>query len=306
MEKYYFEEGKISRRKYWIKLLIFGSITIIVITLASIGGIIVAQEYNERLIAGKNIINSNQVKDEITEQEILKEPEEKQKKLVLPVYSENAKKRLEKIYEADSEEKIAYLTFDDGPSANITPQILKVLEEERVKATFFLLGNRVDAYPELVKQEYEAGHYLANHSYTHDYNKVYSSTEGLLDEINRTEGAIQKAIGISEYHTFLFRFPGGSEGGKYAKLKKEAKKALDERNMAYINWNALTRDAEGKPTEESLVNDLKASAEGKNRIVVLMHDSSTKQMTANTLPQVIAYLREQGYTFKNFYDIMCE
>ncbi len=165
-------------------------------------------------------------------------------------------------------------------------------------------GNRVEANPDLVKQEYEQGHYIANHGYSHEYSKIYSSENAVLDEYNRTENAIKKAIGNENYSSHLFRFPGGSQGGKYAKLKNSAKSLLEQNNIAFINWNCLTNDAVGKPTKESIVADLKKTSNGKNKIVVLMHDTNAKQLTVDTLEENIAYLREQGYVFKNFYDIM--
>lgn len=140
--------------------------------------------------------------------------------------------------------------------------------------------------------------------YSHQYASIYSSVNAVLDEYNRTEAAIRQALGIENYSSHLFRYPGGSEGGAYSKVKNSAKGLLEENNIAYINWNALTRDAEGTPTAESIVSDLKAIVGDKKRVVILMHDSGTKQLTADTLPEIIAYLKEQGYIFKNFYDIM--
>lgn len=284
---------KVIRKELINKIIIIATIAVIVIIFASIAGILVSQAYHNKII-GEYF---SQMEDAPEEDEEAKEEEIK-----LPVYSEEAKNRMASIYEG--EEKVAYLTFDDGPSTNVTPQILKILEEENVKATFFVLGSRVEQNPELLKQEYEAGHYIANHSYSHDYKAVYSSAQSVLDEYNKTEEAIRKALGIPEYSSHLFRFPGGSSGGKNAKQKKEGMKLLDENNIAHINWNALTRDAEGKPTAESIVNDLKTSVNGKNKVVVLMHDTNAKQLTADTLRENISYLREQGYVFKNFYDIM--
>ena len=303
-------DGKSNLKKF----LIYSGIALAVIGISALGGVWFVKSYNAKAIAKINninqIVNQNMLEENVEDQDSGEEEQEmeevKPKELSFPVYGENAKNNMENIYKADSDEKIAYLTFDDGPSSNITPQILQTLENENIKATFFVLGSRVDLYPNLVKQEYDAGHYIANHGYSHDYKSVYSSAQAIIDEFNRTESAIQKAIEKTDYHSYLFRFPGGSEGGKYSKVKDAAKKVLTENNIAYINWNALTRDAEGKPTKESIINDLKSTAEGKNRIVVLMHDAGTKQLTADTLPEVIAYLRGQGYTFKNFYDIMCE
>ena len=287
---------KTLRKELAIRTVIYCTIGVLVVMSASLFGIKYAEFQNREKIAQyyeQQIQNENTLKEEIIEP---KKP--------IPVYSEETKERLANIYVADSEEKIAYLTFDDGPSKNITPQILEILEREDIKATFFVLGSRVELYPEILKQEYEAGHYIANHSYSHEYSSIYASTETILDEYERTEKAIQEALNNPEYHTHLFRFPGGSEGGKYKKVKNEAKSLLEENDILYINWNALTRDAEGKPTAESILEDLKNTVGEKERVVILMHDAGTKQLTADTLPDVIQYLREEGFVFRNFYDIM--
>ena len=80
---------------------------------------------------------------------------------------------IENIYNG-KEGKRVFLTFDDGPSKDVTPHILDILDKYNIKATFFVLGNRVKMYPDIVKQEYEAGHYIANHGYSHKYSSIYN------------------------------------------------------------------------------------------------------------------------------------
>lgn len=289
-------DTKIVKKGYLNKILIAGTIIFTVVIAAIIIGLLLAKAHNEKLLAEYNAKMINIVKQEKKEE---KNPN-------LPVYSENAKNRMQNIYTEEGEEKIVYLTFDDGPSSNITPQILQTLETQKIKATFFVLGSRAELYPELVKQEYEAGHYIANHGYSHNYNAIYSSPNAVLDEYNMTEQIIRQAIGKENYSSHLFRFPGGSSGGKYAKVKSAAMELLDQNNIAHINWNSLTSDAVGTPTQDSIVYSLVSTAEGKSKVVVLMHDSGTKQLTADMLPHVISYFRDNGYAFRNFYDIMCE
>ena len=327
-----------DRKKFAKKMLIFGTIAIVVIVASSIAGIHVAKSYNKHLISeyygnemeeNRNSIENNNtrniqgvreennlaeesIKENIAqnqkespeERERKKQDQEQEEKLKVPVYSGEAQKRVNDIYNSNDGEKIAYLTFDDGPSSKITPQILKILEEENVKATFFVLGNMAEKNPDILKQEYEAGHYIANHGYSHDYSKIYVSENSVLDEYNRTENIIKSIIGNENYSSHLFRFPGGSQGGKHASLKNSAKTLLEKNNVAYINWNCLTNDAVGKPTKESIVADLKKTSNGKDKIVVLMHDTNAKRLTVDTLKENIAYLRNEGYVFKNFYDIM--
>lgn len=108
---------------------------------------------------------------------------------------------------AKSDEKIAYLTFDDGPTTKATGKILDILKEENVKATFFVVGKHVKEHPELVKREYEEGHYIANHGYNHNNKLLYKDMESFRNEIVSTDLEISKAIGVDGYCSHIFRFP---------------------------------------------------------------------------------------------------
>lgn len=196
------------------------------------------------------------------------------------------------------------MTFDDGPST-VTPTILDTLKQQNIKATFFVLGNRVNAMPETVKRIYEEGHYIANHGYTHSYSSIYSSPQSVLDEFNQCNEAVKNAIGVQEYNSHLFRFPGGLIGGKYAEIKREAKELLSQNDILQIDWNSLTGDAETRnPTVEYEMERLKETMQNKSSLVILMHDAQAKAATAEALPQIIDYLKENGYEFKNFYEII--
>ncbi len=248
-----------------------------------------------RGISEQNVISQQEVVSQQTKQKHVAKVE------FLPVYSEEANNRLNNIYHLG--EKAVYLTFDDGPSRSVTPLILDLLKQEKIKATFFVLGARVDLNPSIVKREYEEGHFIANHGYSHIYSNIYSSTDAVLAEYQKTNTAIQNAIGV-EYNGHLFRFPGGSTGGKYHTLKKEAKQLLADNQIGYIDWNALSSDAAGAKTKEALLESVKQTVGEKQTVVILMHDAGDKILTYEVLPEVIAYLREKGYVFKNFYDIM--
>lgn len=205
---------------------------------------------------------------------------------------------------AAQEEKRVFLTFDDGPSKSITPQILDLLGQENIKATFFVLGKNVHRYPEITKRAYEEGHFIANHGYTHSYSTIYASIDAILDEYNRTEDEIRNALGNAEYSSHLFRYPGGSTGGKYKQIKKEARLVLEGNEIFYLDWNALTKDAEGAKTSEAQLENLEGTVGEKSSVVLLMHDAADKQVTYETLPAIIAFFRERGYQFKNIYDVM--
>ncbi len=190
-------------------------------------------------------------------------------------------------------EKIAYLTFDDGPTSNITPRILDVLKEKDVKATFFVLGKMVEAYPEMAKRAAQEGHILANHSYSHDYKSVYDSKESFLDEIKKAEEVVINTVGEDSYAR-VFRFPGGSAG-----KDDEYKIALSEIDYSYVDWNALNGDAEGHNVSVATqLANIQETTKGRSGAVILMHDAATKQTTVEALPQIIDYLRSQGFMFK--------
>ena len=199
-------------------------------------------------------------------------------------------------------EKIAYLTFDDGPTSKSTPKILEILSEENVKATFFVIGKHVKQNPELVKQAYNDGHYIANHGYSHNNNKLYSSGDSFINEIKSTDLEIGKAIGIDNYSSHIFRFPNGYMASAFKSQKQQYAKLLNDIDYAYIDWNCLNKDSEKKYTNSELLNNLKNSCKNKGTLVILMHDTSDVNETDLVLKDSIDYLKEEGYIFKNFYD----
>lgn len=219
----------------------------------------------------------------------------------LPKKNDNAKEEIRNIYFTD--EKVVYITFDDGPSSNITPQILDILKQYDVKATFFTVGKNIERYPDILKREYSEGHYIANHGYSHSYSTIYQSKDTCYQEYVDTENCIKKALGNENYNSYLFRFPGGSSGGKYDKIKNEAKDLFDTYGVPYTNWNCLSGDAEGKTTAEECINEVKRTKGNQGGIILLMHDASDKSQTVEALPSIIEYFKNEGYTFKNFYEI---
>ncbi|MDR3585357.1 MAG: polysaccharide deacetylase family protein [Desulfosporosinus sp.] len=188
-------------------------------------------------------------------------------------------------------QKIAYLTFDDGPYPQTTPRILKILQDEGVKATFFVVGRQVARYPDLLKAEYEQGEGIGNHSYTHDYQSVYRSPESFLAEIKQTEELINKTIGVRPK---IVRAPGGTQGHFHVNYYN----ALDAADYLIYDWNVSSGDADASlvPADQ-LVQNIKNQVPGKARMIILMHDVGTKLTTIDALPRIVQYLKEQGYSF---------
>jgi len=230
--------------------------------------------------------------------------EHKIDKFILPVFNENGHEIIKNLYA--SEQKEVYLTFDDGPSKDITPQILDILKENNIKATFFVLGARVELYPDTLKRELEEGHYIANHGYSHSYSTIYENKDMVFEEFRKTEECIKNALENQDYNSYLFRFPGGSSGGRYEKIKAQARNMFREYGIAFTNWNCLTGDAAGSNTKDECIQEMmetRFTPGNHNTIILLMHDANDKSQTVEALPDVIKYFKDEGYEFKNFYEV---
>ena len=276
------------------KIIIYILIGIIIVAISTLAEFYFANKNFEK--------HQNDMQEEVVLAEQLKKEKEEKKEKLLPVLTPEAQAFINNIYK--QQEKTVYLTFDDGPSRTVTPLILDVLKQENIKATFFVLGSRVELNPDIVKREYEEGHYIANHGYSHVYSTIYNSVESIIHEYNITQQAIRNSIGVQEYNCHLFRFPGGSIGGKYKDIKNAAKPVLEQNEIAYLDWNALTNDSAGAKTKEQMVQSLIGTIENKNTVVVLMHDAGDKILTYEVLPEIIQIFRDRGYTFGDFYNIM--
>lgn len=202
----------------------------------------------------------------------------------------------------DEDAKNVYLTFDDGPTREVTPKVLDILKEYDVKATFFALGKMLDANREIAERAVEEGHLLANHTYNHSYSSLYASEESFMDEINRTQALIDEISGGDSFK--LIRFPGGGHNaGEYGGVKQQYKKALKEEGYYFVDWNCLNGDAEtALRAAEQLVSRTKETAIGKN-LVILMHDAAAKTTTPDALGEIIEYFEDNGYDFKRLDEI---
>ena len=310
----------IEPKKNYKKIICIILIAILAAIICFCAGILIVRIYNKTTLnqeQRQNIVEEKKDKKEQDRQQLeeqkrleeekkikeQKEAEERKRLRNKDELTEEQMEKIENIYD-DTTEKRVFLTFDDGPTQTVTPLILDLLKEENIKATFFVLGNRVYANPELVQREFDEGHYIANHGYSHVYRDIYSSIDNVFEEYNYTEEAIQTALNNPDYHSRLFRFPGGSTGGYYRVIKAEAKEALRDSKIVSLDWNCLSRDAEGADSVEELLDNVLETIEGKDSVVILMHDASDKILTYEALPEIINYLREEGYSFKNIYDIL--
>lgn len=299
----------INKKSIYIVLITISSL-IIIISIVIIISTLQNHEYQKKLanrkihkmkkISSFNLINKS--KRDIEGNLILQEKQElgiisdAQKENDKYKYNKNIQKELDDIFNSD--EKVVYLSFDDGPS-KMTIKILDILKEENVPATFFMLGTNIEYREEIVKRAYNEGHTIGNHGYSHIYGKIYKSPRALLSEYIQTENEFKKILGKA-FNTNLIRFPGGSFGGYYEKTKKKSREVFEGNKIGYIDWNTLTNDAAGTDKTKEQIKVFNSTRKGKKALVVLQHDTVLNKELPKTLREIIKILKKEGYTFKNF------
>jgi peptidoglycan-N-acetylglucosamine deacetylase len=189
-------------------------------------------------------------------------------------------------------EKVIYLTFDDGPITPITDKILDILKEKNVNATFFVIGQKVKIKEQLIKRIYNEGNGIGLHTYTHDYNKIYSSHKAFIDEMDKTSDEIYNVLGIRPK---IIRFPTGSIGH----LNKTLYKKLNEKNYKIYDWNArITDGIHPNKSPEAFYNEAVKTGKKWSTIFMLMHCDALNLNTCKALPRIIDYYKDNNYTFK--------
>lgn len=205
--------------------------------------------------------------------------------------------------------KTVYLTFDDGPSTTVTPKILDILKANGVHATFFLVGHAIEGSSkaaDLVRRAYNEGNAIGDHTYSHDMKKLYRyngrnvvDVDAFMNEVDRTQSIIKNILGPT-FFTRIVRMPGGHMSRVYYKDPNlpQLDSVFRQRNLVSVDWNAYDHDAEGrKEYSGELFNHVKNEVGNHEKAIILMHDTYGKEETAKALPNIIQYLKAQGYEF---------
>ena len=196
-------------------------------------------------------------------------------------------------YEPAETDQIVYLTFDDGPDDKNTPAILDILKENQVPATFYVLGVMAEQNPEVLKRIFEEGHAIGNHSYDHDYKKLYVSPWTFIEQMIKTDEIIMAYTGV---RPLIIRAPGGTAGIFDANYWEMVK------SMGYVahDWNIATQDATPqRPNASMQVNNILHQL-GQNppkNVILLMHSNAGKEETVKALPEIIKLFKDWGYQF---------
>ena len=200
------------------------------------------------------------------------------------------------VRELEPDEKIIYLTFDDGPG-KFTDQILSILDKYHVKATFFVTSAVYDKkYLDLIGKEAEQGHAVGVHSKTHNYSQIYSNDQAFWDDFNAMNEIIEEKTG---HKTEIMRFPGGSSNtvskkycpGIMTRLANEA----TSQGYWYFDWNVMSGDAGNTKDSSVIVENMKQGVLKNDRSIILCHD--THDYTMNALEPFLQWALSNGYSF---------
>ena len=200
---------------------------------------------------------------------------------------------------------IVYLTFDDGPSNSVTPKILDLLKEKDVKATFFVLNyDDIQGEEDLIVREAAEGHTVAMHGFSHEYSKIYTSCDAVMNNYYKLEARLKETI--PGYSNRFIRFPGGSSNTVSKSycigvMTDAVKRATDE-GYIYFDWNVDSGDAGGAKTAEEIYQNVVTTLKWGGTSVVLMHDSGGHEITYEALSMIIDYCKTNGYLLRAISD----
>lgn len=202
----------------------------------------------------------------------------------------NYKPKSEPVF-SNADKKIIYLTFDDGPST-ITNKVLDILKENDVKATFFVIGNQIDGFEDVMKRIRDEGHSIGLHTYTHNFKRIYRNRNTFIDEMFQSRDKIREVTGLSPN---IIRFPGGSQ----KRLTKGFLDELHNLNFKIYDWNMETADGlNPRVSPYKLYKEATEGCENLCDIILLLHCDYMHKNTCTALPKIIKYYKDAGYDFK--------
>lgn len=247
----------------------------------------------------KSIININTEKESINN--TIKEQEDNLKQINNKIAIKEAEKKKKTQGQTkpntNNGTKLAYLTFDDGPSI-YTNRVLDILKEYNIKSTFFVNGRDDTTSLNIYRRIVNEGHSIGNHTYTHKYQNIYSTIQAFDDDFNSLQNLILRTTGVT---MDIMRFPGGSNNTVSNSYSSGIMNTLTARykglGYTYFDWNSSAGDTGAGATTTSIINKITNECRGKSYVIVLMHDSLPT--TPTSLRSVIQNLSNLGFNFSS-------
>lgn len=275
----------------------FTAIIIILSLLLAIDQIILRQKQVEALSVDLSILNEEVKQKELEQKSVKQQMQALEQQLSIKTQDAHVlrgqlNKQRETVGQVEALfEKVCYLTFDDGPSP-LTEEILQILANNHVKATFFVVhtayGDQQNIYQRIIDQ----GHAIGNHSYTH----VYPSSNQFYDDFVKMQNLLETEIG---YRPEIARIPGGTvrDWSSDSTAAQNVQRLANE-GYIYFDWTTLAFDSRReKLPAEDLVNNVIKYSDNRSVEVVLMHDREDNRTTPEALQGIIDYFRSEGYVF---------
>lgn len=193
------------------------------------------------------------------------------------------------------QEKVIYLTFDDGPSDH-TPRLLRLLARYDAQATFFLVATP-QCTDEMLQTIVAGGHSVGVHSLSHDFKTIYSSEDAFLEDLYAMQNLVREKTGVT---TTLMRFPGGSSNTVSRRyscgIMSRLVEAVTEAGFRYFDWNVDSGDAAGCLDTERIYRNVIAGVRGREQAVVLLHD--VYPCSVQAVERILAWGKRNGYSFR--------
>jgi len=194
----------------------------------------------------------------------------------------------------EENDKKVYLTFDDGPSRN-TEQVLDILEKNKVRATFFLIGNQInDDTLKTLGRMIKDGNQIGIHTYSHEAAEIYASADDYYSDVMKARDTISECLGITPS---VYRFPWGSSNCYIAGYRKDIITRLRAAGLEYCDWNVSGEDSVGHPYASKIIENVRSNYDVYDNPVLLLHDSSTSVETVKALDTIIKMYKKAGYGF---------
>lgn len=224
---------------------------------------------------------------------------ENKESFTLPVSHDDEDGVIDVVEEEKQGDRVAYLTFDDGPSEH-TEKILDILKEHDVKATFFVNGNDTPFGRRMYRRIVKEGHALGNHTYSHNYRNIYKSSDSFWKDVFKLEELLEKTTGVKPR---IIRFPGGSTNTVARSvsgynLMEDLMQEVTDAGYIYMDWNVCAFDAYNPPPSPvTIAANVLNQSKSKDLACILLHDSEFNSTTPGALPRIIEGLRDMGFYF---------